>query len=162
MSNVEARTRDRAAANDAVSSAALERPIVEVIQRFFQHLAQQQLDAAAELWDVPAFILGDAHVHGPMSRPQLERLLAEAAPESAAGQRPQGSSGPSFVTAVEGSWLGQRVARVRVEIAEQRFAGFLSGVPQCELSLRIDEGGLPKLRVLTLLSAGSPQPFARG
>lgn len=146
---------------------AVEEPVVAVLERFFQYLALQQPQPAAELWDLPALILGDHHVHGPMSRPQLERLLAEAAPlarpESLAGQRPRaGSRQGSYVGEEDCVWLGERVARVRAHWPEERFGGFLSGGGSCEFLVRIDEGGLPKIRGLTLLPPEFPRPFTGG
>lgn len=150
----------------STATNAADEPIVAVLERFFQYLAMEQPEPAVELWDLPALILGDSHVHGPMSRPQLERLLAEATPlarpESLAGQRPRaGSRQGRYVSAEGGVWLGERVARVRAHWPEQRFGGFLSGVGACEFLLRIDEGGLPKIRALTLLPPDFPRLFTK-
>lgn len=151
---------------EAVTNA-VDEPIVDLLDRFFRYLALQQPEPAAELWDLPALILGDLHVHGPMSRPQLQRLLAEAVPvsraESLAGQRPRaGSRQASVVAPGEGLWVAERIARVSARWPEQRFGGFLSGVESCEFLVRVDESGLPKIRALTLLPPDFPRPFTRG
>ncbi len=149
----------------AATSRASGEAVVAMLERFFHYLALQQLDPAVELWDVPAFILADAYVHGPMSRPQLERLLAEAVPlareESLAGQRPRaGSRQGAFIRPEDCFWVGQRVARVHASWPEQAFAGLLSDAEESEFLVRIDEAGLPKIRALTLLPAGFPRPFS--
>jgi hypothetical protein len=46
-----------------------------ILAEFLRHLSVRNALAAAALWDVPALILGDEHVHGPLSR---ERLAASA------------------------------------------------------------------------------------
>lgn len=159
MPNVEG-LRARAVTNGVDES------VLAMLDRFFQYVALQQPEPAVELWDLPALILGDGHVHGPMSRPQLQRLLAEAVPlarpESLAGQRPRaGSRQGSHVRGDDGVWLAERVARIHAHWPEQRFGGFLSGSDSSEFLVRVDEGGLPKIRALLLLPSESPRPFSK-
>ena len=133
--------------------------ILATLERFVHYFALQRVEPAVELWDLPALILGDWHVHGPMSRPQLERLFAEAVPladwESLAGQRPRAGSrqGP-LLQSSDCTWLSQRVARVFAPWPQQHFGGFLSDVEASEFLVRIDESGAPKIRALLLLPAG--------
>lgn len=146
---------------------AVEEPVVALLERFFHYLTLQHVEPAVQLWDLPALILGDHHVHGPMSRPQLERLFEEVTPvarseSSIAGQRPRaGSRQGSYVSDEDCVWISERVARVRAHWPEQRYGGFLSGVETTEFFVRVDEGGLPKIRALMLLPPDFPRPLGK-
>jgi len=50
-------------------------PVLRAVEDFFRHLSQREYRAAASLWDVPALILGDTVVHGPLSIQRLQELL---------------------------------------------------------------------------------------
>jgi len=141
--------------------------LAAMLERFVRYFDLQQFHPAVELWDLPALVLGDGQVHGPMSRPQLERIFEEAVPlanlASLAGQLPRAGSrqGPS-VRVEDAVWLAERVARLRARWPEQRFGGFLTGVEATEFLVRIDESGAPKIRALTLLPPSFPQSLVVG
>lgn len=139
--------------------------VVAMLERFFHYFGAQNFGAAAELWDLPALVLGDGHVHGPMSRPHLERLLAEAVPRAQstalAGQRPRGGARGEAATRIESAeWLAGRVAQVCARWPEQRFGGFLEGVDSTTFLVRVDEATDPKIRGVVLLPEGYPEPFS--
>lgn len=150
--------------SDVTATFSATSAIVAMLDRFFHYFAAQQHGPAVELWDLPALVLGDNHVHGPMSRPHLERLFAEAVPlpepASLAGQRPRAGSRTEPGARIEaGVWVAERVARIYARWPEQRFGGFLRGVEATEFLVRIDEAHDPKIRGLMLLPSDFPRPF---
>jgi hypothetical protein len=88
-----------------VSSSA----IVALVAAFVGFLDVREPDRAAQLWDVPALILGDTHVHGPMSIDRLKQWLrnvndgAEAdTPPDGQVLRVLGAAGEERVLSAEG------------------------------------------------------------
>jgi hypothetical protein len=144
-------------AGDAISSRAPadSDAIGAALVAFFELIAARDYPTAAGLWDVPALILGDDHVHGPMSSAHLARLLAEAAlaptsVPSGSGAASSEAPSPESVHLEPVQWISERVALVNARWPEGRLGGFLQGVESTTFMLRIDEYGAPKIRGVLL------------
>lgn len=123
---------------------------------FIRHLAAGDARAAAALWDVPALILGDEHVHGPLSRDRLAEVLVDV-PGPAPLDAPGLSSAPPGVEVrVErAEQISERVTALDARWARLPRGGLLHGVEAATFLVRIDELSQPKIRGLLLRSARS-------
>ena len=126
--------------------------LMSLLSEFFRHLSSGDAHAAASLWDVPALILGDEQVHGPLSRDRLAEMLA-AAP-GAALESPARRGDVALEPSIE------RIERPssRVAVIDARWprpprAGLLHGIDAATFLVRSDELGQPKIRGLVLHSA---------
>jgi hypothetical protein len=135
---------------ESSDSAAL----VPVLSEFLRHLSAGDTHAAAALWDVPALILGDEHVHGPLSRDRLAEVLADM-PGPGALEGPARHDGEAPVQLVVDcvEWTSQRVAAIDARWPRLLRGGLLHGVDAATFLVRIDEFSQPKIRGLVLRSA---------
>jgi len=120
-----------------------------LIPEFLSHLVSGNAREAAALWDVPALILGDRHVHGPLSSERLESLFADTSPVT--GEARRRNSLEHWVTQVE--WIARRVATIEARWPLTGFRGFLQGISAATFLVRLDESGQPKLRGVLLQDA---------
>src|SRR5688572_1952135 len=128
------------------------RDVHAAIERFFDCLAVRDFLAAAQLWDPPALVLGDAHVHGMMSSSHIQRLLADTAVSSPEPWL----NGTIRIERLE--WQSERVVQARVRwTAAMAFDGVLRGVSGGIFVMRFDEVETPKIRGLLLLPEGFPR-----
>jgi hypothetical protein len=128
--------------------------LVPLLAEFLRHLSVGDARAAAELWDVPALILGDEHVHGPLSRERLAEVLADTPGPGALERRPQRDPGTPVELLVERvEWTSQRVATILVRWPRLPRGGVLHGVEAATFLVRSDELSQPKIRGLLLHSA---------
>lgn len=157
----------RATPNTTRSSSSDESPeLVSLLAEFFRHLSAGDADAAAASWDVPALILGDDHVHGPLSRDRLAQMLVDRP-----GPSPLDPSPPELPAVRDADvpldlqmvdlqverleWTSRRVAAIDVRWTPLPHAGLLHGIEAATFLVRIDELGQPKIRGL-VLHAESP------
>jgi len=120
-----------------------------LIPEFLSHLVSGDARAAASLWDVPALILGDRHVHGPLSPERLESLFAETSPVTpGGGETRRRNPLEHWVTQVE--WIARRVATIEAHWPLTGFRGFLQGISAATFLVRLDETGRPRLRGVLL------------
>jgi hypothetical protein len=127
---------------------------VRLLAEFLRHLSVGDARAAAALWDVPALILGDEHVHGPLSRDRLAELLVDTPGPGALQRRaqPAGEAPPELrVERVE--WTSQRVAAIDARWPRLARGGLLHGIEAATFLVRSDELSQPKIRGLVLHSA---------
>jgi hypothetical protein len=134
--------------------------VLALLAAFVGFLDVREHDRAAQLWDLPALILGDTHVHGPMSLDRLASWLrdidgAEAdTPPSYSHGAPDGeapSSGDEpLIRRLE--WLSMRVAMVDVRWPRRPRGGLLAGVEGTTFLIRVDQHGQAKIRGLLLRS----------
>lgn len=134
--------------------------VVALVASFVGFLDVREHDRAAQLWDMPALILGDTHVHAPMSLERLASWLRDiedgadtnTPPSygSAGGDAPPGGSEP-LVQRLE--WLSKRVAMVDVRWPRRARGGLLAGVEGTTFLIRVDQRGQAKIRGLLLRSA---------
>jgi hypothetical protein len=122
-----------------------------LIPEFLSHLVTGDARAAAALWDVPALILGDRHVHGPLSSERLESLFADTSPVTQGTGERRRNSLEHWVTQVE--WIARRVATIEAHWPLTGFRGFLQGISAATFLVRLDEVGQPKLRGVLLRDA---------
>jgi hypothetical protein len=123
-----------------------------LIPEFLSHLVSGDARAAAALWDVPALILGDRHVHGPLSSERLESLFADTSPvPRGGGETRRRNPLEHWVTQVE--WVARRVATIEARWPLTGFRGFLQGISAATFLVRLDELGQPKLRGVLLRDA---------
>jgi hypothetical protein len=127
------------------------RHVHAAIERLFDCLAVHDFLAAAQLWDPPALVLGDTHVHGMMSISQIQRLLADTAVN---GHEPW-LNGTIRIEQLE--WQSERVVQTRVRWTAMAFDGVLRGVSGGIFVMRFDEVETPKIRGLLLLPEGFPR-----
>jgi hypothetical protein len=124
------------------------------LDRFLDLFAAGDVVGLGELWDLPALVLGDEQVHGLMSRPHLNRLLAEAVfqPEPTLFTRTGPQHGSEEIESLE--WISPRVAVVELPWPAGSAGGFLQGVQASTFLLRIDQHDQLKIRGLLLRGSG--------
>lgn len=128
--------------------------LVPLLAEFLRHLSVGDARAAAELWDVPALILGDEHVHGPLSRERLAEVLADTPGPGALERRaPRDPGAPIELLVERVEWTSQRVAAIVVRWPRLPRGGVLHGVEAATFLVRSDELSQPKIRGLLLHSA---------
>jgi hypothetical protein len=115
-----------------------------------------EIIAAAELWHLPALVLGDDQVHGPLSHEHLTRWLGGALPPP---PRARSGRAADHVRTIE--WISERVAQVITSWPELRFGGLLQGIESTLFLLRIDEHLQPRIRGLLLVPPGLPVQIER-
>jgi hypothetical protein len=122
-------------------------------------------DRAAQLWDLPALILGDTHVHGPMSLERLAtwlRSIEDRADEPPSYGMPDGKAptadGAPLIRNVE--WTSRRVAVVDTRWPSRPRGGLLAGVEGSTFLIRIDQSGQAKIRGLLLRASALPSDDA--
>ena len=133
--------------------------VLALLAAFIGFLDVREHDRAAQLWDVPALILGDTHVHGPMSLDRLASWLRDidgrAEPDTppsygmAGGETPPGGGEPLIQRL---DWISKRVAMVDARWPCRSRGGLLAGVDGTTFLIRIDQYGQPKIRGLLLRS----------
>jgi hypothetical protein len=139
--------------------------LVAVIAAFAGFLDVGEAERAAALWDVPALILGDTQVHGPLS---LERVaswlrdVSDRGPEDAASglaPAPATAALPSVTEPLieRVQWLSARVASVETSWPSRPSGGLLAGVDGTTFLIRVDQFGQAKIRGL-LLHSRSQRP----
>jgi hypothetical protein len=124
------------------------------LAEFIRDVSVGDARAAAALWDVPALILGDEHVHGPLSRERLAEVLADTpGPGPLQRRPPHAADAPPelFIERVE--WVSQRVAAIDARWPRLPRGGLLHGIDAATFLVRTDELGQPKIRGLLLRSA---------
>jgi hypothetical protein len=128
--------------------------LVPLLSDFLRHLSAGDAHAAAALWDVPALILGDEHVHGPLSRDRLAEVLADAPGAGALERRARrDGEAPTELLVEHVEWTSQRVAAVYARWPRLPQGGLLHGIEAGTFLVRIDEFSQPKIRGLVLHSA---------
>lgn len=146
-------------ATPSTRGAASSAPLVPLLTEFLRHLSAGDARAAAELWDVPALILGDEHVHGPLSRERLAEMLADMPGPGALGPTTQrngeqrNGDGPPELVVERVEWTSQRVASVDARWPRLPRGGLLHGIEAATFLVRTDESNQPKIRALVLHSA---------
>jgi hypothetical protein len=127
---------------------------VPVLAEFIRDVSVGDARAAAALWDVPALILGDEHVHGPLSRERLAEVLADTpGPEALQRRPPQAGEAPPELLIERVEWVSQRVAAIDARWPRLPRGGLLHGIEAATFLVRSDELGQPKIRGLLLRSA---------
>jgi hypothetical protein len=121
------------------------------LESFIEHMERGEIIEAAEHWHLPALILGDEQVHGPLSHEHLIRWLGGAVlppPRTRIGRA------ADHLRAIE--WISGRVAQVTTSWPELRFGGTLHGIDSTLFLVRIDEQLQPRIRALLLSPHGMP------
>jgi hypothetical protein len=154
---------DAPSSADSVPDATLDPTILVLLAAFIGFLDVRDADRAAQLWDVPALILGDTQVHGLMSIDRLADWLRgiDDGPENNAppsydvpGAAPVARSEP-LVQRVE--WASNRVAMVDASWPRRPRGGVLAGTAGTTFLVRVDQHGQAKIRGL-LLRTGDARP----
>ena len=137
--------------------------LVAVIAAFAGFLDVGEAERAAALWDVPALILGDTQVHGPLSLERVASWLRDVTERGPA----EASSSPARTAAALPSvteplidrvqWLSARVASVETSWPSRPSGGVLAGVDGTTFLIRVDQFGQAKIRGL-LLHSRSQRP----
>lgn len=128
--------------------------LVPLLAEFLRHLSVGDARAAAALWDVPALILGDEHVHGPLSRERLAEVLADTpGPEPLQRLAQHAAEAPLELTVERVAWTSQRVAAIDARWPRLIRGGVLHGIEAATFLVRSDERSHPKIRGLVLHSA---------
>jgi hypothetical protein len=128
--------------------------LVALLTEFLRQLSVGDARAAAALWDVPALILGDEHVHGPLSRERLAEVLADTPGPGPLERRAQSAGeAPPELIIERVEWTSQRVASIRARWQRMPRAGVLHGIEAATFLVRSDELNHPKIRGLVLHSA---------
>lgn len=128
--------------------------LVRLLAEFLRHLSVGDARAAAALWDVPALILGDEHVHGPLSRDRLAEVLADTpGPEPLQRRAQQAGEAPLELVVERVEWTSQRVAAIDARWPRLARGGLLHGIEAATFLVRSDELSQPKVRGLVLHSA---------
>ena len=162
MPNTDTTLESHAEAAGSVTEPVITRDLVAVIAAFTGSLDAGEADRAAALWDVPALILGDTHVHGPLSLERVAswlRLVCDgdrsdaAASHAGAGTvcTPESPSEP-LIEHVE--WVAMRVASVETRWPHRPRGGLLAGVDGTTFLIRVDQFGQAKIRGLLPHSRG--------
>jgi hypothetical protein len=149
-------TRASPSISDTAENATADRAaLVSTLTEFFRHLSAGDARAAAAVWDVPALILGDEYVHGPLSRDRLAEMLADApGPGALEVAALRGGPAPPCKLSIESiEWPSQRIAAVEARWPRLPRGGLLHGIEAATFLLRSDELGHPKIRGLVLHSA---------
>lgn len=148
----------------ALEPAAVIEPVttvdlVALVAAFTGFLDVGEAERAAALWDVPALILGDSHVHGPLSLERVARWLALANDDgthAAAGHAGSGSlearEWPNEPLIERVDWVSARVASVETRWPHRPRGGLLAGVHATTFLIRVDQFGQAKIRGLLLHS----------
>jgi hypothetical protein len=145
----------------SVSEPATAADIVALIGAFLGFLDAREPERAAQLWDVPGLILGDTHVHGPMSLDRLASWLrdidtgAADTPPSYGTDPAREDSCPSegFEPLIQRPhWLSERVVTVEVRWPRRPRGGLLAGVDGTTFLIRVDQLGQAKIRGVLLHS----------
>lgn len=118
--------------------------LVSTLDDFARHLRRGDATAAAALWDVPALLLGDFVVHGPLSAARLAELLSEATGPAT------GSAALPSATLERVEWASERVARVDTGWPGGAQTGLFDAVAATTFYLRVDELSHPRIRALIL------------
>jgi hypothetical protein len=143
-------TTDTPSTRGAASSS----PLVPCLTEFLRHVSAGDARAAAELWDVPALILGDEHVHGPLSRERLAEVLADTPGPGPLQRRAQlAGEAPLELIVERVAWTSQRVAAIDARWPRLIRGGVLHGIEAATFLVRSDERSHPKIRGLVLHSA---------
>ena len=125
--------------------------LATLLMEFHRHLSEGDVNAAAALWDVPALILGDDHVHGPLSRDRLAEMLADA-PGADRLEGFTAEDAPELL--IEGvTWSSSRVALIEARWPRLPRGSLLDDADAGIFLVRIDEHGHPKIRGLVLRGA---------
>jgi hypothetical protein len=125
------------------------------LESFIQHMERGEFLVAADQWHLPALVLGDQQVHGPLSNEHLTRWLGEAVPPP----RVRVGTPVDHIRTIE--WISERVAQVSTSWPTLRFGGSLRGIESTVFLLRIDELGHPRIRGLLLVPPELPMESAR-
>jgi hypothetical protein len=149
-------------AASSVAEPVVTADLVSLVAAFTGFLDAGQPERAAALWDVPALILGDTHVHGPLSLERVASWLRNVTSThpagAAAGHAGAGSSGApastsqALIQRVE--WVAARVATVETRWPCRSCGGLLAGVDGTTFLVRVDQFGQAKIRGLLLHSRG--------
>jgi hypothetical protein len=123
------------------------------LEGFVGRLVSGDARAAAELWDVPALVMGDERVHGPVSNADLARMFSDALLEreldKGAACTPEGLE-PMALRADTVDWLSLRVATVSAAWPGRKLGGFLRNVEASTFLVRVDRNQHFKIRALLL------------
>lgn len=142
--------------NTGKSSAPPSGALRSTLESFIEHMERGEITEAAKLWHLPALILGDEQVHGPLSHEHLTRWLSDAV---AAAPHPRIGRAAVHVRTIE--WLSERVAQVATSWPELRSGGALEGIESTRFVVRIDEHLQPRIRALFLVAPGMPVESGR-
>jgi hypothetical protein len=150
---------ERPSDEDLVLGPVSATTVLALLAAFVGFLDVREHDRAAQLWDLPALILGDTHVHGPMSLDRLASWLRDidggavpGMPPSFAvpvGETAPGSDEPLIQRL---DWISMRVAMVHARWPSRPRGGLLDGVSGTTFLIRIDQRGQAKIRGLLLRS----------
>jgi hypothetical protein len=123
------------------------------LEGFVGRLVSGDARAAAELWDVPALVMGDERVHGAMSNAELARLFSDALLEREFDKGVASARDglePMALRADTVDWLSQRVATVSAAWPGRKLGGFLRNVEASTFLVRVDRHQHFKIRALLL------------
>lgn len=127
--------------------------LATLLIEFHRRLSEGDVNAAAALWDVPALILGDDHVHGPLSRDRLAEMLADAPGADPLEQLALEGAPELLIDDV--TWSSSRVALIEARWPRLARGSLLDDAAAGTFLVRIDEHGHPKIRGLVL--RGTPR-----
>lgn len=125
--------------------------ILDFMEAFGRALTAGDARAVAELWETPALVLGDTEVHAVKSRAEVERFFAGA--NEVYAERGIHEAKPQLV---RWEWATERVAIVRVRWPYLDVRGAEIGGESSIYTLRRDETGALKLRMVTMLGEEPP------
>jgi hypothetical protein len=158
MSNTDTTPEPHSETAGSVTEPVITADLVAVVAAFTGFLDAGEADRAAALWDVPALILGDTHVHGPLSLERVAswlRHVSDGAREDAvAGHAIDDRESPSEALIVRVDWVAARVASVQTRWPRRPRGGLLAGVDGTTFLIRVDQFGQAKIRGLLLHSKG--------
>jgi hypothetical protein len=132
--------------------------LVALVAAFTGLLDAGEAESAAALWDVPALILGDSHVHGPLSLDRVASWLRHSSsdgPDAASSHVPTGDAHGTPIDSPIRSvqWTSARVATVETRWPRRPQGGLLAGVDGTTFLIRVDQFGQAKIRGLLLHSS---------
>lgn len=126
--------------------------VPEFIDLFLDRVVARDAESISLLWDVPALVLGDQHVHGPMSLRQVGQLFADAFHQVDGRSDARPLIGAEHIESTE--WVSTRVVLVELPWPARALGGFLQGVDATTFALRVDQYHHLKIRALLLRGHG--------
>jgi hypothetical protein len=125
------------------------------LDAFFELFAARDVESLAQLWDVPALVIGDEGVQAALSLADVERLFDDATPPSVRHASEEAKLASPSARAVL-DWVSSKVVMAHVPWPQGVGRGFLAGVENVTLLLRLDDDARWKIHGLMVRAGTAP------
>ena len=131
--------------DDAIPIGLATQEVVDLLEEFARGLTAGDGDAVAELWDVPAFVIGDTMSNAIDDIDDVAEFMG-----GAKDQYRQRGITDTRGDIVHLQWVGERIALVEVRWPYLNAAGDEIGAESSTYTLRRDDDGHLKIRVAVM------------